>query len=117
MPAIVDITVENDGDFYYNFAWQDPSGNPIDLTGMVEMVMKLRRQAEDAIAVLELSTDAQDIKIYDPVNGLFSITVLQSTLVVMELGTYDQSLVATYLHGVKVPIWSGSFTINAGASR
>jgi hypothetical protein len=116
MPATVDIFVENDGDFYYNFAFQDLSGNPIDLTGATEMVMKVRRQADDALALLELSTDTGEIAIYDPVNGLFTIFITQSVLVVMELGTYDQSLVVT-LNGIKVPIWIGSLTINAGPSR
>lgn len=115
MPSIVDITVGNDQDFYRSFAYQNPDGTPVDITG-ASMFMKVRRHAEDAIAVLELSTDTGEIGITDSVNGLFSIMISQSVLVEMGLGQYDQSLIII-LHSIKIPMWSGNLTINAGPSR
>ena len=47
--AIVNITVQNDADFYRTFIWQTIAGAPIDLTGGA-MEMMLRRHATDKAA-------------------------------------------------------------------
>ena len=115
MPAVCNITLENDADFYRAFAYQNADGTPVDITG-ASLYMKLRRNAEDAIAVLELSTDTGEIGITDSVNGLFSIMITQEVLVQLALGQYDQSLIIN-LNSILIPVWSGLLTINAGPSR
>ena len=113
--AIVNITVENDADFYRTFVWQTVDGAPIDMTGM-SLEMMLRRHASDETAVLRLATDTGEIVLIDPVNGEFTLRIAQDTLVRLGLGDFDQSNIATR-NGFKVRIWSGALTNNAGATR
>jgi hypothetical protein len=113
--AIVNITVENDADFYRSFVYQTTKGVPIDLTGC-SMVMKLRRRAEDATAFLTLSTDTGEITITNPSGGQFTILIVQDDLLELSLGPYEQSLILT-INGVKKKLWSGSLVVEAGPSR
>jgi hypothetical protein len=115
MPAVCNITLENDADFYRSFAYQNADGTPIDITG-ASFVMKLRRNAGDAIALLEIGSATGEISISDAANGLFTIMLRQTVLVEMGLGVYDQSLIID-LNDILIPIWSGNLTINAGPSR
>jgi hypothetical protein len=113
--TVVNITVDNDADFYRVFSYQTVSGVPIDITGAA-MWMMLRRHAKDATAELRLGTDTGEIVIIDPVNGLFSVRIMQADLERLGLGDYDQSMIAS-IDDYKRNIWSGSFTNNPGASR
>ena len=113
--SIVNITVENDADFYCVFQYQTVSNIPIDITGN-SMVMMLRRHASDATAVLRLGTDTGEIVLADPVNGLFSVRIMQATLVQLGLGDFDHSNVMTS-GASKISIWTGTFTNNPGAAR
>jgi hypothetical protein len=113
--TIVNITVENDADFYRVFQYQTLSGIPIDSTG-VAMVMMLRRHAADAMAVLRLGTDTGEIALVDPVNGKFAVRIMQATLEGLGLGDFDHSNVMS-LSGYKRNIWTGTFTNNPGAAR
>jgi hypothetical protein len=113
--AIVNITVENDADFYRSFQYLTTKGVPIDLTGAA-MVMKLRRHAEDATAFLTLSTDGGEIVITNAVGGQFTIEIVQDSLLELSLGPYEQSLILT-INGIKKKLWSGSLVVEAGPSR
>jgi hypothetical protein len=113
--AIVNITAENDADFYRSFVYQTQSGKPIDLTG-ASMVMKLRRHAEDATAFLTLSTDSGEITVTNPAGGQFTIMITQQSLLELSLGPYEQSLIMT-INSVKKKIWSGALVVEAGPSR
>jgi hypothetical protein len=113
--ATVNIVVENDADFYRVFQYQTVSGVPINLTGAM-MWMMLRRHAEDVTADLRLGTDTGEIKLTDPVNGMFSVLISQAALEQLDLGAYDHSMIAS-LGGFKLNIWTGTLTNNAGASR
>ena len=115
MASIVNITVENDADFYRSFQYQTLSGIPIDLTG-ASLEMMLRRHAADVAAVLRLGTDTGEMNIYDPPNGLFTVLILQATLERLGLGDFDHSNIMTVV-GRKTPIWSGVLTNNAGPTR
>lgn len=116
MPAVVNITVENDADFYMGFAYQSTNGSPIDLTGATSFLMKVRREAEDVDAVLQLSDVTGEIAVTNAPNGQFTILILQAVLVELALGNYVHSLVVD-LNGIKMAMWSGALTINAGPSR
>jgi ligand-binding sensor domain-containing protein len=111
----VNITVDNDADFYRVFSYQTISGVPIDITG-ANMWMMLRRHAKDEAAVMRLGTDTGEIVLVDPVNGLFSVRIMQSKLVRLGLGDFDQSMIASIAE-FKRNIWSGTFTNNPGPSR
>ena len=113
--TIVNITVENDADFYRVFQYKTISGVPIDITGATFLMM-LRRHASDAAAVLRLSTETGEIVVTDAINGMFSIFISQSRLETLATGDFDHSNVMTSL-GVKRGIWTGTFTNNPGASR
>jgi hypothetical protein len=113
--AIVNITTENDADFYRTFIWQTVAGANIDLTGGM-MEMMLRRRAEDNTALLRLATDTGEIVFTSPVNGQFTVRIAQSTLERLGLGDFDQSNIFTR-GGYKVRVWSGTLTNNAGATR
>ena len=82
------------------------------------MQMMLRRQASDVTALLRLATDTGEIAIIDPVNGMFTVRIVQVTLEKLGLGDFDQSLILTDATGIgKTPIWSGTLTNNAGPTR
>jgi hypothetical protein len=118
--AIVNITVENDADFYQLFQYvmtnEDGSiGAPIDITGAL-LVMMLRRHAADETALLRLGTDTGEFVITDPVNGYFTLMIKQPALEQLGLGSFDHSNIMT-LGGVKTKIWSGTIIINPGPTR
>jgi hypothetical protein len=111
----VNITVENDADFYRVFQYQTTSGAPIDISGAA-MWMMLRRRAEDETALMRLGTDTGEIVLVDPVNGKFSVRIAQVELERLGLGTFDQSMILR-LSTYKRSVWSGTLTNNAGPSR
>jgi hypothetical protein len=113
--ATVNITVENDADFYRVFQYQMNDGTPIDITGVL-MWMMLRRHAEDVEAQLRLGSDTGEIILVDPTNGKFSVRIAQEKLEQLGLGDYDHSMIME-LSGYKRSVWSGLFTNNAGPSR
>jgi hypothetical protein len=113
--AIVNITTQNDADFYRTFVWQTVEGSPIDLTGGV-MEMMLRRHAEDKAAVLRLASDSGEIVYTAPLLGQFTVRISQDALEHLGLGDFDQSNIFTR-GGYKVRVWSGLLTNNAGATR
>ena len=113
--TVVNITVENDADFYRVFQYMTLSGLPIDITGAT-MWMMLRRHARDEAAVLRLGTDTGEIVLVDPVNGKFSVRIRQETRERLGLGEFDQSMIAS-ISTYKRNIWSGVLTNNPGPSR
>ena len=113
--AIVNITVENDADFYRKFQYVMASGPAIDMTG-ASLEMMLRRHAEDVEALLRLATDTGEITLIDPANGLFTVLIRQDALERLGLGSFDHSNIMT-LGGFKTKIWSGTLVNNAGPTR
>jgi hypothetical protein len=113
----VNITTENDCDFYRVFQYVTVLGVPINITGK-SMEMMLRKHATDATAVLRLGTDTGEITLTDPVNGYFSVWIKQLDLERLPLGDYDQSNIMTNIAtGFKTKLWSGTLTNNAGPTR
>jgi hypothetical protein len=114
--AIVNITVENDADFYRVFQYVTASTSvPIDMTGAT-LEMMLRRHAEDVEALLRLATDTGEIVLTDPANGFFTVFISQDSLERLGLGSFDQSNIMTQ-GGLKTKIWSGTLINNAGPTR
>ena len=113
--AIVNITTQNDADFYRTFIWQTIAGAPIDLTGG-SMEMMLRRRAEDETALLRLATDSGEIVFTNPVAGQFTLRITQHTLEQLGPGDFDQSNIFNR-NGYKVRVWTGTFINNAGPTR
>jgi hypothetical protein len=111
----VNITTQNDADFYRSFAWQTIAGAPIDLTGGV-MEMMLRRHAKDEAAVLRLGSDTGEIVFTDPINGTFTLRITQDTLLHLGLGDFDHSNIFNR-NTYKVRVWTGLLTNNAGPTR
>jgi hypothetical protein len=104
MAAIVNITVENDADFYWQFQYVDATLAPIDMTGAsLEMMLRL-------------ATDSSDFVLVDPGNGMFTLMIRQPVLQKLALGSYDHSNIMTQ-GGIKTRIWSGTLTNNAGPTR
>ena len=118
--ATVNITVENDADFYCQFQYvtanaEGSPGPPIDMTGVSLLEMMLRRNAADQTALLRLGTDTGEIVMTDPVNGFFTVLIVQATLQALGLGSFDHSLIMT--RGGKTKIWAGTLINNAGPTR
>jgi hypothetical protein len=114
--AIVNITVENDADFFRQFQYVTiAAGAAIDITG-TSLEMMLRRHAGDETALLRLATDTGEFVLVDPVNGLFSLFIAQAVLEQLGLGSYDHSLIMTK-STFKTRIWSGTLLNNPGATR
>jgi hypothetical protein len=114
--ATVNITVENDADFYRAFQYvAADSGTPINITGGT-MEMMLRRHAEDAEALLRLATDTGEIVITNAAQGAFTVFIEQLVLERLGLGSFDHSNILT-LGGLKIKVWSGTLINNAGPTR
>jgi hypothetical protein len=114
--SIVNITVENDADFYRAFQYvAADTGTPIDITGGT-MEMMLRRHAEDAEALLRLATDSGEIVITNAALGEFTVMISQDTLERLGLGSFDHSNILTF-GGIKTKLWSGTLVNNAGPTR
>lgn len=111
----VNITTQNDADFYRTFVWETLAGDPIDLTGGT-MEMMLRRRAADKVAVMRLGTDTEEIVFIDPANGKFTVRISQYFLERLGVGEFDQSNIFSRA-GFKVRVWSGLLTNSAGATR
>lgn len=111
----VNITVENDADFYHVFQYATSDGSPVDITG-VSLEMMLRRRATDETAVLRLATDTGEFVLTDPTNGTFTLLITQDTLVHLGLGDFEHSNIMT-INGFKTKLWSGILTNNAGPTR
>jgi|SRR5215831_1470512 len=114
MPT-VNITTQNDADFYRQFAYQSSDGTPIDLTGGT-FAMDVRRHAEDATVFMQLSSANGDIAIQDAINGKFTVLITKEKLLALSPGDYAQSLIMTQ-NGLRIPIWSGMLTNNWGPTR
>ncbi|MGX1323248.1 hypothetical protein AB7M17_006701 [Bradyrhizobium sp. USDA 377] len=113
--AIVNITCQNDADFYRQFAYQTLDGAPIDLTGNA-MRMGIRRHAADAAEEMLLTTENGGLAIVDPPHGKFTVRITQDQLVRLALGSYEHSLIRI-VGTMQLRIWSGSLVNNAGATR
>ncbi|MBT1509394.1 hypothetical protein KIP88_02670 [Bradyrhizobium sp. SRL28] len=113
--AIVNITVQNDADFYRTFIWQTIALVPIDLTGGV-MEMMLRRNAKDDVAVMRLGSDTGEIVFTDPPAGQFTVRISQLELERMALGEFAHSNIFTR-GGFKVRVWTGTLENNPGPTR
>jgi hypothetical protein len=114
--AIVNITVENDADFYRQFAYQTVDGAPIDLTGNT-LRMGIRKRAEDVTEDMLLTTENGGLAIIDPVNGIFTVRLTQDQLVHLPVGDYEHSLIRLLSDNERYRMWSGTLTNNPGASR
>lgn len=113
----VNITVENDADFYQVFQYATAADPPVPISivgGSLEMM--LRRRAEDEAAMLRLSTANGEIALVDAAAGKFSILIPAIELQRLALGEYAHSLILT-MAGLKTKIWSGTFINNAGPTR
>jgi hypothetical protein len=118
--AIVNITVENDADFYQLFQYVTTNadgsiGVPVDMTG-ASLEMMLRRHAADETALLRLATDTGDFVLTDTVNGFFTLMIKQPVLQQLGLGSFDQSNIMT-LSGLKTKLWSGMIVVSPGPTR
>jgi hypothetical protein len=111
----VNITCENDADFYRTFQYLDSNSNPIDITGAT-FAMDVRRHAEDATVFLQLTSPDNGITATDPTHGFFTLLITKEQLLQLSPGDYDQSLIMT-LGGIRVRMWSGVLTNNWGPTR
>jgi hypothetical protein len=105
--AIVNITVDNDADFYQLFQYVSTNpdgsiGQPINMTGAA-LEMMLRRHAADDTAVLRLATDSGEFVLTDPINGYFTLKITQAVL--------------EQLGGLKTKVWGGTIVVNPGPTR
>ena len=115
--TICNIFTASDSDFYRGFAYQDASGNPIDLTGST-MRMGVRKNATDTTEVLLLTSDyGGGIAITDPpTSGTFTVWITQAQLLDLQPDTYVHSLIRT-IGPLQLEMWSGTITHEAGPSR
>jgi hypothetical protein len=119
--AIVNITVENDADFYRQFAYASLNADgvtttPIDLTGN-KLRMGIRKHAADVAEELLLTTETGELVIINAPGGIFTVRITQDQLVHLAVGDYEHSLVRMPSPTETYRMWSGTLTNNPGASR
>ena len=125
--AIVNINTYNDVDFYRTYVYQtqeiDTNGTtyniPFDLTGAM-LQMGVRVNASDVEEQLLLTSSNGGIIIEDAANGIFTLNITQSQLLLLPVGSYVHSLIRIYSYSdrdFRYLIWHGTLTNNAGPSR
>lgn len=125
MPAQVNITVENDADFYQVFQYTQPDGQtPVNLLGTT-FKMGIRRTVGDAgilFNVTSMPSAAGAITLVNPQQGLFALWIAQPQLLLTPIGTWFHSLIASVPATEGIPplalqVFGGTLTITDGPSR
>lgn len=136
MAATVNITVENDADFYQVFQYTLADGvTPISIVAAT-FTFGVRRSLADASALFKVTSAGGSvtlngvaqpngqIQIVDGPNGKFGLWIAKAQLQAAPLGTWSHSLLITQTAAagafpptLTTPVWSGALTINQGASR
>ena len=127
MPATVNITLENDADFFQQFQYTLADGvTPISIAGAT-FVFAVRRSLSDPNTLFKVTSNASSsgqIQIVDAVNGIFGLWIAKAQILAAPLGTWYHSLVVTIpvLTGafpptISTPLWSGQVVIANGAAR
>jgi hypothetical protein len=126
MVAQVNITVENDADFYQVFQYTLPDGvTPINIVGAT-FTFGVRRTLNDAGALFYVTSTGSakgQIQIVDGPNGKFGLWIAKAALLAAPIGTWTQAMLvsipATSLFppALTTVIWDGTLTINNGAAR
>lgn len=135
MVAQVNITVENDADFYQVFQYLLPDNvTPINIVG-ASFTFGVRRTLSDTGVMFKVNsaggtvtlngatTPNGQIQIIDGPNGKFGLWVSMAQLQAAPLGTWAHSLVinmpavSLFPPALTLPIWNGTLTINPGPSR
>jgi hypothetical protein len=126
MPAQVNITVENDADFYQVFQYTLSDGvTPISIIGAT-FTFGVRRSLSDTGVMFYvtsiLSTKGQ-IQIIDGPNGKFGLWIAKTALQAAPTGTWSQAMLVSIPATSLFPptltqvVWDGTLTINNGAAR
>jgi hypothetical protein len=127
MPAAVNITVENDADFFQVFQYTLPDGvTPINIAG-ASFNFGVRRSLNDAGALFTVTstlTSKGQIQIIDGPNGKFGLWISQLALQTAPPGNWIQAMLITqpavppsFPPTLTTPVWGGTITINNGAAR
>ena len=135
MVAQVNITVENDCDFYQVFQYLLPdNATPISIIGAT-FTFGVRRALADSSAMFYITSAGNtvtlngltvpngQIQIVDGPNGKFGLWIAIAQIQAAPLGTWSQSLVITqpatavFPPTLITPIWNGTLTINQGPAR
>jgi hypothetical protein len=116
MTSTVNITTESDADFYHGFAYQDTTGAPIALTGNT-LRMGVRKNAEDIIELMLLTTENGGLVITNAAGGAFTLWIKQADLLQLAPDVYVHSLIRTRPDGLQLQMWLGTLTHTAGPSR
>jgi hypothetical protein len=81
------------------------------------MEMKIRVNAEDVTALLELNTTNGGINITNPAGGVFTLLITEEQLQVnLSPGEYVHSLI-WIVGSQRIPLWNGTLTNTWGPSR
>ena len=129
MPAQVNITVEDDQDFYQIFQYLLADGvTPISIVGAT-FLMKVRRSAGDPGTLFTVSStlsSSGQIQIFDGPNGKFSLWIAQPQLLAAPNGIFSHSMLVSMVQPnsgisqpLSLPVWgsTSTITINPGPSR
>jgi hypothetical protein len=127
MPAQVNITVENDADFYQVFQYTLADGvTPISIVGAT-FAFGVRRSIADPGVLFRVASTlsfAGQIQIVDGPNGKFGLWIAKAQLLAAPTGTWAQSMIITqpaaasaFPPTLSTPIWGGTLTNNNGPSR
>ena len=115
---IVDLTTYSDADLVQSYSYQEVGGTPIDLTGWSLRLM-VRKQAHDATAMFECTTQNGRIWFNDAAHGAFTLQIPISILMPLPVGSYDQSLIGTAPAPslLRRDLWRGGLEHLAGPTR
>lgn len=115
MSNVYDLSIDQGATFQLLITWNDPSGNPIDLTGYTAR-MQIRPEVTSSTVILEMTTENGGITL-GGVAGTISLTksATDTAAVTADSGVYDLELATA--DGIVTRLIQGSVVFNPEVTR
>jgi hypothetical protein len=110
------ITIEQGATFSRSCVYKDSGGTPIDITGCT-LRMDIREYAQDASALIQLSTGNGRIIITDPVGGAFTLTIAATDTAALHFENAVYDLELEFLSGEVRRLIEGPVAMSFGVTQ
>ena len=116
MTAVVyNALIDQGADWYINFTYQQPNGDPVDLSGATA-ALQVRSYPEDTEAVLTLTTENGGITI-TPLEGLLEVHATAEQTTAIDAGFYYYDVEITQVVDIVTRLAQGQVEVNAQVTR
>lgn len=119
MAKRLNLLFEQDATFQHTVNWQDPAGDPINLTGY-RIRMQVRQNPGDSATLLDFDSDTLDTGMHITalgVSGSFTITLDPEVTGELEFSGAEYDLTATSPGDVVYRLHEGKASVSLGVTR